>query len=288
MIEKIKLLFQRTTITETQRAIFLILFLLLTWLLLPNKPIDSFQLFNPARFVLLVLLIAGIQFSGYITTRLFGNKIGMVFTGFFGGLVSSTAVFITLPHLCKDKPALLRPTISAALFATIGMLVEFSLILLAISSILFEVFLWPLLTMIFVGTLSAIVINRDKSNLVLDTGISNPLHFQSVLKLATLIFVMIMLVSLAVKYMDIKNVELVSFVGGLFELHSVSMATSLLFVDHKLSLTDAKTILFLALSGAYISKIFILWILARNKFSMICSVFLCLMLGSGSVLFFMH
>lgn len=286
LIEKIKIFLQKTTLTETQKAVLLLSALVIFWLILPNHTIDPYQLFNPRRFVMLILLIAGIQFSGYITTRLFGNKIGMVFTGFFGGLVSSTAVFLTLPQLYKDNHELLRPTISAALFATIGMLVEFSLILLAISPVLFNVFFWPLTTMILMGILSAIIVNRKRSNIIVETGVTNPLHFKSVLKLATLIFFMIMIISLTVKYMDVKNVELVSFVGGLFELHSVSLATSILFVDHKLSLIDAKTILFLALSGAYISKLFILWVLGRNSFSIICSALLCLMLASGSIIFF--
>lgn len=78
------------------------LFLVMTFVvlpLLPNKMVDPFGVFNPYKTWLMVVLIAGISFIGFIAIKILGNKRGVYMTGIFGGLVSSTAVSISLSKL---------------------------------------------------------------------------------------------------------------------------------------------------------------------------------------------
>ena len=78
------------------------LFLVMTFVvlpLLPNEMVDPFGMFNPYKTWLMVVLIAGISFIGYMAIKILGNKRGVYLTGIFGGLVSSTAVSITLSKL---------------------------------------------------------------------------------------------------------------------------------------------------------------------------------------------
>jgi len=78
------------------------LFLVMTFVvlpLLPNEMVDPFGVFNPYKTWLMVVLIAGISFVGYLAIKILGNKRGVYMTGIFGGLVSSTAVSITLSKL---------------------------------------------------------------------------------------------------------------------------------------------------------------------------------------------
>jgi len=61
--------------------------------LLPNQnfgppPLD---VINPYKIWLMVVLIAGLNFLGYVLVKVLGNEHGLALTGILGGLVSSTA-----------------------------------------------------------------------------------------------------------------------------------------------------------------------------------------------------
>ena len=98
------LLFEKYVQPQDSQAA--ILFLAMTFVilpLLPNKTVDPFGVFNPYQTWLMVVLVAGISFIGYIAIKILGTKRGVYLTGVFGGLVSSTAVSITLSKLYALK-----------------------------------------------------------------------------------------------------------------------------------------------------------------------------------------
>lgn len=59
--------------------------------LLPDTPWGPYGVLNPFRIGLMVVLIAGVSFAGYVAWRLTLARKGLVLTGLLGGLVSSTA-----------------------------------------------------------------------------------------------------------------------------------------------------------------------------------------------------
>lgn len=111
----------------------------------------------------------------------------------------------------------------------------------------------------------------------------SPLDIKSVLKLALMIGGMLFLVGLAKLYLGTKAVEIIAFLGGLFELHGISLATALLNQAEKISLETAKISLLLAVGATFVSKLGITLILARNKFGLLLSLSLLLMVASGGL-----
>ena len=73
---------------------------------LPDRGYGPWEALNPYRIWWMVVLIAGISFAGYVAIRVAGLRFGIVLTGLFGGLASSTATAISLARLGKDKPAM--------------------------------------------------------------------------------------------------------------------------------------------------------------------------------------
>lgn len=265
-----------------------ILFLLMCGLVfLPDQTIDPWGLFNPRRFGLLVTIIAGIQFCAYIAIRVFGEKLGVNLTGFFGGVVSSTAVFATLPQYVKSHDARIRPATGAAILATVGMLVELMIILFAISPKLLAEIAPPVTVMMFIGILCAIALFRIKQKEAVISTPPSPLNIKSVIYLASLIAGMLLIVAVTKRYVGIEGVQVVSFLGGLFELHSVSLATATLYVSGKLTLADARMALLLALLASYLTKFILLWSIARDKFALLTSLLLCLMMAGGALTVFL-
>src|SRR3954452_8035755 len=59
---------------------------------LPNGPYGPLGAWNPQKLWLVVVLVTGFSFLGYVANRIFGERHGTVATGLIGGAYSSTAV----------------------------------------------------------------------------------------------------------------------------------------------------------------------------------------------------
>ena len=102
---------------------------------LPNKSYDAYVLsflpkitnnyqllsqiniLNPYNIWLLIVIISGISFVGYIMVKVLGKNKGISFSGLVGGLYSSTATTITLSEKSKDTPNIKTPYIAAIALA---------------------------------------------------------------------------------------------------------------------------------------------------------------------------
>lgn len=268
---------------EIRAAAALVLIALSVLIFLPNKTIDPWQIFNPQRFGLIVVVIAAMQFCGYLAIRLFGDNLGVLLMGFFGGLVSSTAVFATLPRFLQGHPERLFSAVAAAILAILAMLIELSVIVMMTSPELFYSISHILGSMFLVGLICSVLIyRRSETNLAIEEP-SNPLDFKSVLYLSSVIGGMIFIIALVKYYIGPEAVEIVSFLGGFFEVHSVTLAAANLFSLGKLSLIDAKTALLGALLSSFVTKLILLWWLARNHFAAVTSFILLLMVATGII-----
>jgi uncharacterized membrane protein (DUF4010 family) len=94
--------------------------------LLPNTSYGPWGVLNPFRIGMMVMLIAGLSFVGYVAMRWLGHGRGMLVTGAIGGLVSSTAITLASAARAKEAPPLAR---TAALAVTIASTIMFARVL---------------------------------------------------------------------------------------------------------------------------------------------------------------
>lgn len=273
---------------EIRATITILVIALIVLSFLPNRTVDPWDIFNPRRFGVIVLLLSAMQFAGYVALRLFNRQLGMVLLGFFGGLASSTAVFATLPRYSRRHPTMTWPLVVAAIFAQIGTLVELIAVLLFIAPNLVISVIWPVFGIVAVGLVLSLLVIEDKQNVDVIEMPKNPLDIRAVLRLSIFIGGMIFLVSLAKRFLPEISVPFINFIGGLFELHSVSIANATLFKGGKIALHDAAINQYLAILASFITKFVLLATLARNRFALYTSIFLFLMLlaGAGSTALF--
>jgi uncharacterized membrane protein (DUF4010 family) len=266
---------------EIHATIMILIMTLLVLSFLPDKTIDPWELFNPRQFGMIVLFVSLIQFGGYIAIRMFGQNFGMPLLGFFGGIASSTTVFATLPELSKRHPTLTRSIVVAAIFAQIGTLVELVVILGFVAPAIFQNVLWPVAAMVLVGLSSVFLVMKNNHSKDLIELPQNPLDLRRVIRLSLFIGSMIITAALARRFFSSKGVGVVTFLGGLFELHSVSIANATLFSSQKIILQNATLNQFLAILSSFLTKFGLLAVLARNRFALISAGFLIAMLIAG-------
>jgi uncharacterized membrane protein (DUF4010 family) len=76
--------------------------------LLPNRTYGPLQVLNPYKIGLMIALVAGVSFAGYVAARWIGSRRGLLMAGLVGGIVSSTALTLALSARTKEQPALAR------------------------------------------------------------------------------------------------------------------------------------------------------------------------------------
>lgn len=75
--------------------------------LLPDRRFGPYDAWNPRELWLVVILVTGFSFAGYIASRTFGARRGVLATAAIGGMYSSTAVIAVLARKLKlgEAPA---------------------------------------------------------------------------------------------------------------------------------------------------------------------------------------
>ncbi|VEB35740.1 MgtC/SapB family protein [Legionella cherrii] len=271
---------------EMETVIVLVIFTLGILPLLPDRTIDPWQFFNPRAFGLLIATVGGIQLCGYVAIHLFGERLGIPLSGFLGGLVSSTAVFAQVHKTLKRYPQSEHAILASGLLATAAMLVDVIIIIFVASPVLLVSILGPLIAMISTGILFAVILlhhqKEEKHNVIL---LESPLNLLSILRTSILIGLLLVLVAMAKRIISINGVFLISFLGGLLEIHGISLATALLYLGGKVQIDQACWMLYAAIGASFISKIVLLWSLTPKRFALQSTLLLLGMVLSGSLVF---
>lgn len=101
--------------------------------LVPAEAQDPWGALPPRKVVTFVVLIAGVQYVGYVATRLLGPERGTGLAGLVGGLTSSTAVTVSMARAARETPELVRHGQLATFLANTVMPVRVAIIAGAIS-----------------------------------------------------------------------------------------------------------------------------------------------------------
>lgn len=210
---------------------------------LPNRTIDPWGLFNPFQVWLMVVLVSGIGFSGYVFMKILGTSKGIYISGIFGGLASSTATTISFSSASKQYPEMAIHYARAVILASTVMFPRiFVLVLLIHPGLALKVVI-PLLVMLVSGLVYIFFFQNkgfDEEDAVHpDFTITNPLKISTAIKFGLLYAVVSIVVDIAQRYLGSSGVYLVSFVAGLTDVNAISLSISRLTTTSQLSLNVA-------------------------------------------------
>jgi uncharacterized membrane protein (DUF4010 family) len=72
--------------------------------LVPNQDFGPYGAFNPYSTWLMVVLISGVGFAGYVVMRWLGQRAGILLASLFGGIASSTATTLAFSRQSHEQP----------------------------------------------------------------------------------------------------------------------------------------------------------------------------------------
>ena len=193
---------------------------------LPNQGYGPWQAFNPYVIWWMVVLIAAIGFAAYIAIRLVGTRHGLLITALLGGIVSSTAMTVTLARLAEGRR--LNALLACGLLATSALM--FPRVLLEVGLVnpgLLPQLIWPLLgaTLIYAG--GAWLYYRRADTEVADSAdapLKNPFELAPALRFAALLALILLLVEAAQAWFGDRGVYAVALLSGLADVDAITLS----------------------------------------------------------------
>ncbi|HEY5647082.1 MAG TPA: MgtC/SapB family protein, partial [Pseudomonadales bacterium] len=97
----------RIDVQEFQAVARFVLVTLVVLPVLPDRPFGPYEVLNPFQIWLMVVLIVGLNLSGYFGLRMASGRGGVLLSGALGGLVSSTATTLSVATRSRTRKSLL-------------------------------------------------------------------------------------------------------------------------------------------------------------------------------------
>jgi uncharacterized membrane protein (DUF4010 family) len=227
--------------------------------LVPDQPYGPYGAFNPHTIWLMVVLVSGLGFLGYVAMRAFGEGRGLAVTGLLGGLASSTATTLAMSRQSREAPRTGTICALAIVLACTVMLARVAVLVGAVSLPLLGS-LAPWLLLVAVPGIAFSLAHRTSflSGHRAPEGtreVRNPLSLRVAIQFALLYALIVLLVRWAQANFGGAGVYLASFLSGLTDLDAISLSLSQLAGSGGIGLQDATRAILVAAGANSLLKL---------------------------------
>ena len=195
--------------------------------LLPNQDYGPWQALNPFHIWLVVVLVSGLSFSGFIAMRLWGERQGLLLAGAIGALVSSTAVTVAMATRSRVDENLQRPAASAVVLASTIMCLRVAVLAGMVNLAVLPRLLPTIGAMTFVGLLAAWVINRRGTEITESTEssqLTNPFSLRAALAFGAVYALVLVGARAAQAYFGPRGIYVAALFSSLVDVDAITIA----------------------------------------------------------------
>ncbi|MEX0848275.1 MAG: DUF4010 domain-containing protein [Ilumatobacteraceae bacterium] len=211
--------------------------------LLPNHAIDRWGVIDPHRVWLLVVVLAGIGWVGYVATRVLGPRRGLPVAGLAGGFVSGSATTAVMAATARADPGAASGALSGALAASVATCVQ----VLAITAVV-DITVWRAMAPAVAAgavvlVIEAIVVARhtpanparnaadDRANDSTAGVTRRPLQFRASITIAAVLTATLVVSAVLTERFGAGAAVLTAAVAGLADSHAASVGVVSLTAD---------------------------------------------------------
>lgn len=242
--------------------------------------LQQLNVFNPFKIWLIVIFITGLSFIGYFLIKITGEKRGLGLTGFLGGIVSSTAVTVSISKKSKGQKEV-NSFALAIVLASSMMFLRVLLEVLIVNRDLVGKLTIPLGVMALIGFFYSFFIffKRDYSKKKNDFTLKNPFELNTAIKFGLFFLVILILSKGLYILMGDAGIYLVSVFSGLADVDAITITVSSLASSGLLNPKVAVLAITLAISTNTLVKAGITAVIGEKKLAKkIMSLFFIILL----------
>jgi uncharacterized membrane protein (DUF4010 family) len=197
--------------------------------LLPAEPLDRWDAIPPRKVGLFVVVIAAVEYAGYVMHRWLGARRGTGLAGLIGGLVSSTAVTTAMAREAKVHPEMTTACQLATLLANAVMGVRVTVI----TALLAPAVAWRLALAMGAYVLvllvaAAVRVRKTRGDTVDEKamGLRNPFALVPALTWGAILSAVLLVAKLATVYLGSRGILLAAAASGLADVDAIVLAAS--------------------------------------------------------------
>lgn len=194
--------------------------------LLPNRGYGPWEVLNPREIWLIVVLVTGLSFGGFIAMRLFGESRGLILAGAIGGLISSTAVTWSMSQRSRAAAAIARPAAAAVILASAIMCARVALLAGAINLGILPRLLPTIAAMGLVAVLAAWWVTRGKNRepARAEKSLGNPFSLKQAILFGLFYSAVLLLVRGAREWLGSAGLYPAAALSGVVDVDAVTLA----------------------------------------------------------------
>lgn len=257
--------------------------------LLPNRGYGPGQVLNPYALWWMVVLVAAISFAGYTAVKLAGARLGLLMTGFFAGLASSTALTVSLSRAASRNKGAYDALAAGVATATGTMFIRLLIILAVVNVALARVLLLPFALIALGAFLAAMIVSRGaaKAEPAPPFAVDRPLELVPAMLFGALLAVVTLLVYFVREYAGEGGLYGLAALSGLVDVDAISLSLARAAAD-TVTLSAAATSVLIAAFVNTAWKVGLAGVLGTPRFALKVSyvVVPALVLG-GFALYFL-
>ncbi len=110
------------------------------WNLAWTHPVLVAKFFNPYGIWMFVVIMAGVEYAGFLLSRMIGSKWGIIASGAIGGIISSTATTVAMAHKSKEHIEHRNSYVVATLVSSCIMLLR----VIIVAGVIYPAILWTI------------------------------------------------------------------------------------------------------------------------------------------------
>ncbi|MEO8558332.1 MAG: DUF4010 domain-containing protein [Rhodospirillales bacterium] len=221
---------------------------------LPDRAFGPFEALNPYRIWLMVVLVAGVSFVGYVAIRLFGARRGPLLTGLFGGLVSSTAVTLALSRLARQPGADPSALAAGAAIASSIMFWRSLLIVFIVNPALAGELALPLLAAGAIGGVVSLAVAGFDRNAPTEFAPGNPMHLLQAVEFGLFLGLIGFLAAALRDWLGDTGVYVLAPIAGLADVDAISLSLASMSMGDLAANVAASGVLLAALVNTFVKQ----------------------------------
>jgi uncharacterized membrane protein (DUF4010 family) len=198
--------------------------------LVPDQTYGPYGAFNPHTVWMMVVLVSGVGFVGYLAVRVLGQRNGIAVAGLLGGLASSTATTLAMSRQSRERPSESHDCALAILLACTVMVWRVGL-LIGVVSVKTLWAVWPsLLVVSLPGVLWCLWRLFHGGSGAGEAGdlthYGNPLRLRVAVQFGALYALIILAVKASIAHLGNSGVLAMSGLSGLIDLDAITLSLS--------------------------------------------------------------
>jgi uncharacterized membrane protein (DUF4010 family) len=252
---------------------------------LPNQTYGPYDVFNPWKTWLMVVLIVGMSLGGYIVYKFLGRGAGILLGGILGGAISSTATTVSYSRQGRIHPQTTHVAAIVILLASTVVFIRVLIEIAVVSPRFLATSAVPITLLMLLTALPAVImwyrVRTEPSEMPEQ---KNPTQMKSALVFAVMYALVLLALAAARQHFGSNAMYVVSALSGLTDMDAITLSTADLANTDAQILADGWRLILVAALANLVFKAGMVGLLGGRRLFVEVSLLFCIPFLGGILL----